>query len=207
MHHAELLVGPHEACLAHIPEEHRTGPDAELIVADKLTIELARALSLRAQSRPVVAERRHFIVSCAEFMHEAQSALLKLLEDPPESARFSIIAPRTSLLLPTLRSRLSLRMVVDEAPEDSGVREFLASSYRERLARIAEFQKAKDTRGMRVLIEGVERTVATASLREKRTALPDVVLASRSAEIRGGSPKMLLEHLALSIPTVRLRRT
>jgi ribosome recycling factor len=197
-HHAELFIGPHERCLAHIPDEYRTGPDVELIVADKLTIELARTLSVRAQSRPVEQETRHFIISCSEFLREAQNALLKLLEDPPQTARFSLIAPRASLLLPTLRSRLSLRVVAGEEAQTETVGEFLSAPYRVRLEQIAALQKAKDARGMRQLIADIERVVATTP--EARGAPKDPVFAAQCAGVRVGSPKVLLEHLALSAP-------
>ena len=198
-HHAELLVGTHEACLARIPEEYRTGPDAELIVAEKLTIAIARALAERAQGRPVVGERRHFIISCAEFLHEAQNALLKLFEDPPATAHFYIIASRATLLLPTLRSRLALTLVTNEVSESAETRAFLAASYRERLETVAMLHKAKASAAMRALIAEAEGVV-TRDAQSGTAYLADVALASRYAEVRGGSPKMLLEHLALALP-------
>ena len=80
------------------------------------------------------------------------------------------------------------------------VKAFLSVPYRERLDQIAALHKAKDVVGMRRLIEEVERVVAAGSP-QQLTSLKDVALVSQYAEIRGASHKMLLEHLALSIPS------
>lgn len=197
-HHAELLVGTHEACLAHIPAAHRTGPDAEVIVAEKLTIGAARSLAERAQGRPVAGTHRYFVISCTEFLHEAQNALLKLFEEPPATVRFYIIAPRAAVLLPTLRSRLALTAVGEVAPVAPEVGAFLSATYRDRLETVAALQKAKDAAALRRLIAGTERVAARAGA--EATYLADVAVAARYAEVRGGSPKMLLEHLALALP-------
>lgn len=203
-HHAHLLVGTHDACFALVPAEHRTGVDAEIIIEEQLSVDAARALRAKASQRPILSDKRRFVISCARFTREAQNALLKLFEDPPVTAEFYLIAPRASALLPTLRSRLEMVLVPsDEKVVDTRVAPFLAASYAERLAEIAGMQKAKDTEGMRTLIAGIERVLAAdvsnASV-DTRVHLVDVALASMYAEVKGGSPKMLLEHLALSLP-------
>ncbi len=200
-HHALLLVGDYEACLAEIPEADRTGADAERIVTDTLGIDEARALSVRAASRPVEHTKRTFIIACAQITTEAQNALLKTFEDPPKTAQFYLIVPRLSVLLPTLRSRLQLAFASEDAAMSDTVKKFLRASYADRLEQIAALHKAKDAAGMRALIEDVERTVAAAPSPKKAAYLEDVALVSQYAEIRGASHKMLLEHLALSVPS------
>lgn len=64
-----------------------------------------------ASKRPSMAEGPVFIVGQAELLvpqeasQEAANALLKLLEEPPGSARFILTSSEPGLLLPTIRSR------------------------------------------------------------------------------------------------------
>lgn len=68
-------------------------------------------LRATASKRPSMAEGPVFIVGQAEAMvpqeasPEAANALLKLLEEPPGSARFILTSSEPGLLLPTIRSR------------------------------------------------------------------------------------------------------
>lgn len=200
-HHALLLIGPHEACLAQIPEEHRHGADAELLQSEQLMIDDVRALIERAANRPVATAHRHFIISVLQLTLEAQNALLKLFEDPPKTARFYLVVPRASVLIPTVRSRMHLVAELAHGQEDDELVEtFLRSSYAERLEQIAKLHKAKDAGALRALIEGIERRYARMTPMPNRAVLEDILFASQYAEVRGGSPKMLLEHLALSLP-------
>ena len=52
------------------------------------------------------------IVSVKRLFHEAQNALLKLFEEPPEGTLLILVVPSSGILLSTLRSRLR------ELPED-----------------------------------------------------------------------------------------
>lgn len=206
-HHALLSIGTHAECLAQIPLSDRSGVDAEVIVTEQLEIDEARALAERAANRPIANEKRSFIISCRQFTLEAQNALLKLFEDPPATAQFYIIVPRAEILLPTLRSRLHLFYESDASHnvQDAQSMAFLHASFNDRMLMIAKLAKAKDTVAMRGLIAGIERAAGFAAAKDaqrKETAsfLVDALMASSYAETRGASHKMLLEHLALSIP-------
>ena len=211
IHHALLCVGTQDACLAQIPLSERSGVDAEVIAREQVEIDDARALRERASHRPIAGNKRYFVVSCKRFTHEAQNALLKLFEDPPATAQFYLIVPRLSVLLPTLRSRLHLFYEADVSKEtfDEATTMFLEASLKERLEHIAtlakEKEKTKDTGAMRELIAGIERAAGFAVVKDARrkevaSYLADVLLAATYSETRGASHKMLLEHLALSIP-------
>ena len=70
-----------------------------------------RNIRARASKRPTMAPGPVFIVGDAEFLvpqeasPEAANALLKLLEEPPGSARFILTSSEPGLLLQTIRSR------------------------------------------------------------------------------------------------------
>ncbi len=76
-------------------------------------IYLAAVLSIRgrAHKRPAMGSQQFFIVGDAEYLvpqeasPEAANALLKLLEEPPDSSRFILTSGRPGSLLDTIRSR------------------------------------------------------------------------------------------------------
>lgn len=198
-HHALLFIGSRDVCRAAVGIP-AADPDVDVYELPQLAVSDARALAEKAARRPIAGQKRHFIVACERLTHEAQNALLKLFEDPPQTAQFYLIVPRESVLLPTLRSRLHLHFVEANGAAHTAADAFVKASYAERLSEIARLQKAKDTAAMRSIIEGVERIAAA------RTGMPlaDVLCVSRYSDMRGASHKMLLEHLALSVsPSLR----
>ncbi|MFA5906912.1 MAG: DNA polymerase III subunit, partial [Desulfobacula sp.] len=71
-----------------------------------ITISLIRELGNILSSRPNEAKFRMVLISNADAMNvQAQNALLKMLEEPPENTFFILLAVKTDLLLPTIISR------------------------------------------------------------------------------------------------------
>lgn len=69
-------------------------------------IDAARSIKTFLSEKPFVGARRTAIVDRAELMtSEAQNALLKVAEEPPESALLILVMPDPELLWPTLQSR------------------------------------------------------------------------------------------------------
>lgn len=61
----------------------------------------------KAYYTPVELDHRYFVIKNGEEINEAaQNKLLKVLEEPPRSARFFIMTKNTDKILPTVRSRL-----------------------------------------------------------------------------------------------------
>ncbi|MCP4672700.1 MAG: DNA polymerase III subunit delta', partial [Desulfobacula sp.] len=77
---------------------------------DKKIISIAqiRKMGLAISSRPNEARYRMVLILNSDKMNpQAQNALLKMLEEPPEKTFFILIAKDTNLLLPTIISRCS----------------------------------------------------------------------------------------------------
>ncbi|MDW8106533.1 MAG: DNA polymerase III subunit delta' [Armatimonadota bacterium] len=73
---------------------------------DQIKIDSVRAVRQWATYAPVVAPFRFVIVEEAQKLNPAAAnALLKTLEEPPESYHFILTAPASDLLLPTILSR------------------------------------------------------------------------------------------------------
>ncbi len=71
-----------------------------------IPIDVAREIVRQAQYRPYEGKLRVFIVDSAEKLNEpAANALLKTLEEPPESSRLILVTAYPNRLLPTILSR------------------------------------------------------------------------------------------------------
>lgn len=75
--------------------------------------------------KPLEADRKIFILENTELMApDAQNAMLKILEEPPQSVIFILLVTHAAKLLPTIRSRC-LTISLREPPIDEAV-EFLS---------------------------------------------------------------------------------
>ena len=197
-HHALLCIG--RFAREDVEELFASqDPDAHALCLDSMSIDTVRTLRRYAYQKPVQASHRRFGLLVREITHEAQNALLKLFEDPPEHARFVLFIPREDQLLPTLRSRLHLVVYGKRDTEADVTDEFLRLSYAERLKIIGEYTKAKDTAWIAGLVRSLESYTRT---HVKERSAPESLLVSEYISNRGASAKMLLEHLALSLPVV-----
>ena len=97
-----------------------THPDVVTIQRDKTALGVDAVREQLAQEiriRPFSGERRIFIVPEAEKMtQQAQNAILKTIEEPPDYAMVLLLAEQEEALLPTIRSRV-LRLVFRPVPE------------------------------------------------------------------------------------------
>ncbi len=202
MHHAYLICGEAAQAREHAyalynysGKEHVGNPDILELSFGYFSIEDARRLKEWAQQRPVREPRRLFIISIEQMLHEAQNALLKLFEEPPKESAFVLIVPSSEHVLPTLRSRFEV-VVLHEVARTDAARAFLALTFAERLKEIAARVKEKD----QVWIEGLLSSLEThAHEHTDREAERILLFVRQYIARRGASPKMLLEHLVLTL--------
>lgn len=105
-------------------------PDINIITPSdgKKNISVAQIRSLRNEAfiKPHQAPKRVFIIDFADTMNEqSQNALLKILEEPPVTVIFILIAENTSALLETVISRCTLLPLT--APEFSEAFDYIKS--------------------------------------------------------------------------------
>lgn len=202
-HHAYLLLGPKEeafsvACALHniAVSDTTHDPDIHVVTYVVCGIDDAKFLQRHAYQRPLARAYRLFIVQCESITREAQNALLKIFEEPPQSASFVVMLPTDHDILPTLKSRFSVQHVAGTDSRTVGIA-FLRKSIKERLEEIAIRHERKDTEWYHELLKSVAH-----ELRARGVVAPlaDIVLAERHLRKRGASPKMILEHVALSLP-------
>jgi hypothetical protein len=172
-------------------------PDVVDRAYERLLIDEARELIFEASRTPLAHSHRIFIIRAQTFTHEAQSALLKLFEDPPITARFYLIIPTRAMLLPTLRSRLSELEVFESKKTDvEEARAFLALSYGARLTAIERHAKDEDPHWFRETLAGLERMFESSGSAE---VLRELIFVRSHIDRQGSSKKMLFDHLALTL--------
>lgn len=187
MHHAQLILGGTDSYLVSIPEEDRMpGSDVQVFQYETFGILESRQLQQTAYLSPVEREHRAFIVRFESITLEAQNALLKLFEEPPEAARFYISAPRKDLFIPTLLSRFYIHDEEKDTGLGADTQLFIEGSYKERLDSIAKKMKEKDIGWGDEILRGVEVYAAEKELKE---VLRAVVLIRRYFNTKGGVTK------------------
>ncbi|HEY4501648.1 MAG TPA: hypothetical protein VJJ20_01100 [Candidatus Paceibacterota bacterium] len=222
MHHAYIYEGSQTQLGAlaadakarfGFAEEH--SPDAHVRGFEKFGIDESRWLA-DAGSFKSASGRALFVVGIASMTSEAQQALLKLFEEPQAGSVYVVLVPHGTLL-PTLRSRMlpyPEKLQFDgqnSLASRAGLRglfeqqiaTFLKGSQKERSDFITKLLKDDEGTKERVrdFINALEAELYKKIKDAKaRQALADIAKVRDYLRDRSPSLKMLLEHLALSLP-------
>jgi len=202
MHHAYYIEGPLSLFAAY-KEKLQPFWAREF---ERFGIDEARALVEQAGLKNF--GEATFFIATASLPVEAQQALLKLFEEPQAGTTFILLVPHGSII-PTLRSRML--PLPDEVEEETSknleAKKFLKSSTKDRSAYIAKLLKDEEgvKEQVRELLNELERELEQVLIRTKgektiREALEDIAKVRSYVGDRSPSLKMLLEHLALSLP-------
>ncbi len=96
------------------------------------------AHSIIAEAYIAEKEAKTIIIAAQSFRNEAQNALLKILEEPPNNIIFTIITRNKTALLPTIRSRL----VLEDLRQKQKIQAFGLDITRLDLGKIFDFVKS-----------------------------------------------------------------
>ncbi len=199
-------------------------PDYHEYHFETLLIEHARELRRAQGLRGADGAKKIFVVAFNAITSESQNALLKTLEEPTEGTHFFFLVRTSALLLPTVRSRMQLVRIATE--EGAGgeatlfAKKFLAASVSERMKMVERMTKAKTDdkpkakEEARVFVGALESVLYEKFQRPSlgkegadiqrsplAAALEDIVVTKRELGGRSPSIKLLLEFLALTLPT------
>lgn len=147
--------------------------------------------------------KRIFIVEASGITHEAQNALLKIFEEPNEDNHFFLIMPSSEVLLPTLRSRLSIIKTEQENPVLNVAHDFLKLSLKQKIDFVDEFaeriadEKATKSDAIEFLT-ALEVVIYAKGIDKNTQALKAVLKARDYLNDRSASVKQLLEFVAMS---------
>jgi len=187
-------------------------PDFVVLRHGLFSVEDARRVSELAAGVSFAGAHRVIVITASRAYHEAQNALLKLFEEPPQGTSVFLVLPTLGGLLPTLRSRvqiLNTHVGLPKSHISEVAEEFMKISREKRSALIKKLTSGKDDEDRQErrddaiqILNGVE-AVAYAHLK-KDTSI--AILLSEIATLRGylydrSAPvRMILEHLSLVIP-------
>lgn len=96
-------------------------PDVGMVVAPKrlLLVEQMRQIEREANYRPYEGKARVFLIQDADKLNDpSANALLKVLEEPPETSHIILLTSRPAMLLPTIRSRCQVIRFSPLKPEE-----------------------------------------------------------------------------------------
>ena len=159
------------------PDIIYTGPgtDGQGRKKREITVDAVRAITADALIVPNEAARKVYVIQDADVMNaQAQNALLKLLEEPPERVSFVLCAGSASRLLPTVRSRCELLRVNADAAESeeasADAKALLGKLFSGSECELAEWCLTND---------GMDNRRCEAMLRAAREQLADLLPRSR----------------------------
>jgi DNA polymerase-3 subunit delta' len=117
-------------CKSCIEFDSNNNPDFMCIEPDgnSVKIEQIRFLQKKIQEKPIISNRKVYIINDADSMTlEAQNCLLKTLEEPPEFATIILIGSQENAFLPTIRSRC---MILKFQPiENEEIKKYIEINY------------------------------------------------------------------------------
>jgi len=222
-HHAYVIAGDSEmgiqTALTFIEREFgmnaQGNPDVVALHYSLLSVENVRKVIAAAQQGPLLGEHKTILIVASRIYHEAQNALLKLFEDPPKGTTLFLILPELGQLLPTLRSRIAVleseasRSRSKPKGASDGAEQFITMSLERRRGVIKKLVSAVDEESRQstrdealALVNGIEAIAYKKWGRDSRLTdlLIDIAQLRGYLYDRSAPLKMILEHLALTIP-------
>lgn len=179
-------------------------PDFYAATFESLAVDDVRAIADYASLAPL-SGRKYIVLAAGSATPEAQTALLKIVEEGTGRSVFFIIVPAGAAVLPTLESRCVVLKIQDESNNTKEGKEFLGLSYADRLAVAEKFAKNHDREGARALVRSLLALAAEPRGDISRfevlpQVLRDLLDADRYLALSGSSPKSVIGHLALTLP-------
>lgn len=217
-HHAYFLEGEKEKNISDLQGflkkefeiDHTGNPDFHQYFSSVLLLENAQEIRREESRRAVAPEaRKLFFIAMDQIHHVAGDSLLKTLEEPHEGSLFFFFSSSSRLLSSTLRSRflvISQKEATTSDEEMQRVRKFLENSKKERLEMFETMIKDKDRAGARIFLRYLEKylyeqTSLFKADTETLRALEEVGMVLDYIEDTSSSVKLLLEHIALVLPS------
>lgn len=205
LHHANIILGKKGRDVVNAILENDLNfkilgnPDFLVLEMETFGIDDARELSGWVVGKPLMGDIKVALLVTNSITHEAQNALLKVLEEPPSGTHIFINLYSIAGLLPTFMSRVFVlnsendKTVISRKDSDN----FLRSSIKERLATIRSVIKKEDKANIKEFLTGLEQSLhAKEKAMDSTEELKSVIKAKVFASARGSSPKMILEWLS-----------
>lgn len=162
---------------------------------DRMAIDHAHELRETLGNRPIGT--RICIVSVGVVLQEAQNALLKIFEDPPQNTHFFMVSETDSYLLPTLRSRFFVYRASGEYDHKKQVEKFLSLTLSEKMSHVAEIAEG-GTESTRRFLDLLEKNFSQ-DVTQYKNVLSKIIEGKRFLLLPSASRKGILESIVLSL--------
>jgi DNA polymerase III gamma/tau subunit len=211
LHHANVVIGGDSRNFVFdILEKNlnfniKANPDFLLIESESFGIDDARNLEKWVLGKPLLSDTKAALIATAVITHEAQNALLKVLEEPPLGTYIFISIQSLGGLLPTFLSRVRILNFSSKENISNNADKFFNSKINDRFYMVRSLTKSEDKTSMKELIKNLEEICYKNCVKDitnaKAEMAKNILTAKIFASTRGSSPKMLLEWLSCVIPS------
>lgn len=207
LHHAYFIEGDRDAVIADVEAflagelgiNRQANPDFHFAVHESFGVDESRELAAAQGLRPVMGDRKVFVLAIRGITHEAQNALLKVFEEPTPGAHFFVVSPSSRILLPTLRSRMVVvthpsALATGEAQAATDAKSFMSMGVKDRMALVQPMIEEKDRPRAEAFLQALIGELRTAG---KVKAVREVLPLLGYLKDRASSLKLILERVAL----------
>lgn len=208
LHHAYFIEGEQVAVLADVEAFLKDAfgivrqghPDVHYSMYDSFGIDESRDLQGMQTMRPVMGDKKIFILSTGAITSEAQNSLLKVFEEPTPGTHFFVISSSQRILLPTLRSRMVV-LTHASAQKDTtelNVKRFIKLSLKGRLEYVAPLIEEKDKSKAEGFLQALVSELAGGGVKkETADAIKEILSFIKYLKDRSSSLKLILERVSL----------
>ncbi len=223
MHHAFVIEASAEEGIAlalgwaerELGMVAKANPDIVTFQFGLLSVDDARRVNENAIQAPIVGDNKVIIIAANRAYHEAQNALLKLFEEPPQSTHLFLVMPSLGGVLPTLLSRVMVLKHEARSTKSETIseitNEFLKANREKRSVMIKKLASGKDEEERRenrdtaiAIINGIEALAygfeQGRTLLKHRALLEDIQVLRGHLHDRSAPVRMILEHLSIVLP-------
>ncbi|MCC7004690.1 hypothetical protein IT397_02115 [Candidatus Nomurabacteria bacterium] len=216
LHHAYFLEGKRIAIISELNSfleselkfEINNNPDYICREYEVFGIDEAREI-IDIHSKKALGEFKIFIIAFHFITHQAQNALLKILEEPSSNSHFFLVSKSIDDFLPTLKSRLErvdARKIVGEDIWPQEAEKFLKLSLKDKLSYSKNFSdQIKDEESSKsdvvCLIDEIKKILVKRMSKEKSKeiaiVLEKIIKLKKYLSSPSASVKMILDSVSI----------
>lgn len=220
LHHAYCILGNHSEVVNELEKIFEkelnfaitNNPDFWYGEFDVMDIEDGRKIKDLHQNKPVLNDKKIFVVSANFITEKAQNAMLKLFEEPRGDTHFFLVIPSLNNIIPTLRSRF---FIIDSNCSCTSIidsKKFLKEKIGERFEDVKKLcGSVSDEENSKIeiinFINSIEMELKKKvnflkTNEEKLKLFEEIEKIRQYTSEQSPSLKMLLEHLSLMLPVL-----
>lgn len=206
-HHAYFIEGEKQSVLKDIETflknnfkiSRKDHPDVHYSEHQSFGIKEGRLLQNMQSMKPIIGDKKIFIIAADNITSEAQNSLLKIFEEPTVDTHFFIISSSKSILLPTLRSRLVIisHHSTNNFQFENETEKFISMSTKDRLSYVAEIIEEKDKTRAENFINTLIFLLHRKKIKEKNKEIKEMIFLLKYLKDRSSSLKLILERISL----------